>query len=332
MHPLEQTIEISFHRPRVVERRRSSLDNSSLAGSSFSSPTDTAAWAAHLLFPEEDSQDYAQPKTPRRLSLGTKLVDTPTTFLAGAALPRTYSNGVSSLASASSASWAHQQQQKKKKRLRGGETASTPDEWLQQERDCLDSDRHDSHHGPSRTTSLNSRTTSTTATQQQQQQQQQQRSWHSKQTLNTASRCSDDDESTVQHDEAADEESLEEGSLDDFSDDDDDDDCDSFCDASAEEQANRSYLRADLGASVMWSDESTTDILDVFQDSWKTDQHTSTEPSSSLESSSNANLPTSFPASTTPQASSSTTMTTTTPATGGRPKLRSLRASRQGLP
>mmetsp|Transcript_4142 Transcript_4142/g.8556 ORF Transcript_4142/g.8556 Transcript_4142/m.8556 type:complete len:304 (-) Transcript_4142:218-1129(-) len=42
--------------------------------------------------------------------------------------------------------------------------------------------------------------------------------------------------------------------------DDDDSDCDSFCDASIGEPANRNYLRRDLGASVVWgSDDGSVD-------------------------------------------------------------------------
>ena len=44
---------------------------------------------------------------------------------------------------------------------------------------------------------------------------------------------------------------------------DDDSDCDSFCDASIGEKANKTYLRRDLGASVMWSDDDFS-----LADSW----------------------------------------------------------------
>ncbi|KAL7570042.1 hypothetical protein ACA910_017081 [Epithemia clementina (nom. ined.)] len=202
MHPLDQTIETSFHRPRIVERRRSSLDNSSLAA--------PESFAALLLFPREEQEDYAR-KAPRRLSLGTKLEVTNTTFLAMSS---------------------------NKKRRNGDE--KTKD---------LDSDRHESNHNP---TSSTSRTP---------------RSSHSKDTVNTAL-FSSDEESTVDHEEelseADDDDDDDEDSLDDSS------ACDSFCDASAEEPANRTYLRTELGASVMWGDDSA-DCLDFLHDSWRGD-------------------------------------------------------------
>jgi hypothetical protein len=43
-----------------------------------------------------------------------------------------------------------------------------------------------------------------------------------------------------------------ENSIDDFSDDSNFSDCDSFCDASVQEPANREYLQKDLGASCFW--------------------------------------------------------------------------------
>lgn len=48
----------------------------------------------------------------------------------------------------------------------------------------------------------------------------------------------------------------------------DDSDGDSFCDASAEEPANRIYLRRDLGASCFWSDDSMDecDVHDALCD------------------------------------------------------------------
>lgn len=48
----------------------------------------------------------------------------------------------------------------------------------------------------------------------------------------------------------------------------DDSDGDSFCDASAEEPANRIYLRKDLGASCFWSDDSMDecDVQDALCD------------------------------------------------------------------
>ena len=50
----------------------------------------------------------------------------------------------------------------------------------------------------------------------------------------------------------------------DVSDDDDDstlsyDDCDSFCDASVQQEADKDYLRRDLGASCIWDDTTTVD-------------------------------------------------------------------------
>jgi hypothetical protein len=50
--------------------------------------------------------------------------------------------------------------------------------------------------------------------------------------------------------------------------DDDSDGEDSFCDASAEEPANRIYLRKDLGASCFWSDDSMdeVDVQDAMHD------------------------------------------------------------------
>ena len=99
MHPLNEIIDTSFHRPRKLERRRSSLDNSSLAA--------PECFAAALLS-EDEKDEFAQEKT-RRLSLGSKLEETNTTFLA--------------------------------------KINSSKHTTNEQRRD-LDSDRHDSHHNP----------------------------------------------------------------------------------------------------------------------------------------------------------------------------------------
>lgn len=77
-------------------------------------------------------------------------------------------------------------------------------------------------------------------------------------TINTSSYSS-----MVLESESEDSES-EENSVDD---DDDESDCDSFCDASVGEPANRQYLRSDLGGSVMCSDDSW-DNGDFLQDSF----------------------------------------------------------------
>lgn len=209
MHPLDQVIETNFHRTRVVEKRRSSLDNSCLAT--------PECLAVLLLFPEEEHDDYAN-KPARRLSLGTKLEDTNTTFLA-------------SLTGGTSAN----------QKRRGSDHERTTD---------LDSDRHD----------IQDNSTGRCP-----------RSSHSKATLKTAPFSSDDDSSVDDGDDDMShagnfvlDNDAGDDSLDDVS------DCDSFCDASEEEPANRSYLRSDLGGSLMWSDNSG-EGLDFLSDSWNGD-------------------------------------------------------------
>lgn len=64
----------------------------------------------------------------------------------------------------------------------------------------------------------------------------------------------DDDDDSSNDDGNADDHS-EEGSL--------DSDCDSFCDASFQEPANREYLRRDLGASCYWASTDTCMLGDL---------------------------------------------------------------------
>eukprot|EP00527_Entomoneis_sp_CCMP2396_P002169 CAMPEP_0198145538 /NCGR_PEP_ID=MMETSP1443-20131203/24215_1 /TAXON_ID=186043 /ORGANISM="Entomoneis sp., Strain CCMP2396" /LENGTH=261 /DNA_ID=CAMNT_0043809225 /DNA_START=168 /DNA_END=950 /DNA_ORIENTATION=+ len=194
MHPLEQSIDIDFHRPRRV-RRRSSLDNSCLAS--------TESFAAFL--DEDEITDFV--KKERRLSWDTSMESTNTLFLAG--------------------------------------IFASPGDQQKPVKD-LDADRHSSsHHNSGHVVQLNRNGKPSS---------------HSKasqpDTINTSSYSSEDGNVAAAANESSDSESTL-----------DDSDCDSFCDASVGEPANRTYLCRDLGASVMWSDCESMDGISL-QDSW----------------------------------------------------------------